>query len=212
MENQNVHNPVAIGHRIKQRRKELGMSQEELLERLRCSGDGSGGMSKVTFGKIEHGELGDFKISQALALCEVLSCDIGYLLCEYDSKTLTTEQMTAHTGLSEESIETLHDLNALQQNQDQEVDKKKKAAIQHVIPFINKLLEDRAAVQRVGANLNEIAFATEYEKAFGGTGVPDKVAFRSRNGGMYDLSRTIEQQADSLLGNPYATTEAGNRN
>ena len=139
------------------------------------------------------------------AMAEVFDCDVAYLLCEQDCRKHEATDIHAYTGLSETAIETLHALIT-------ETDEKKKAAVQYVIPLINQLLENRAAVQRVGANLNEIAFSTEYEKTFGGTGVPDKVAFRSRNGGMYDLSRTIEQQADSLLGNPYASTEAGNRN
>ena len=138
------------------------------------------------------------------AMAHIFDCDTAYLLCEQDCRKHEATDIHAYTGLSETAIETLHALIT-------ETDEKKKAAAQHVIPFINQLLEDRAAVQRIGANLNEIAFATEYEKTFGGTGVPDKVAFRSRNGGMFDLSRTIEQQADSLLGNPYTTMDAGNR-
>lgn len=209
MENHYAHNPVAIGQRIQARRGELNLTQLAVVDILRNRGDKSGGMSINTYRNIEHGKLGDLSIRQVLELCEVLSCDIGYLLYEYDSKTLTTEEIIEHTGLTEKAVETLHKLHAIQQ--DEEADEKKKTAIRHVLPFVNQLLEDRVAVQRIGANLNEISFATEYESSFGGTGVPDRIAFRSRNGGMYDLARTIEQQADNLLGNPYSSMKTDKR-
>lgn len=134
-------------------------------------------------------------------LADIFQCDTAYLLCEQDCRRHEATDIRAYTGLSEQSIETLHKLIM-------ETDKKKKATVQHFIPFLNQLLEDQAAVLHVGANLNEISFANEYERDFGTTGTPDKIAFRTRNAGIYDLSRTIEQQADKLLGNPYANLDA----
>lgn len=194
---------VIIGQRIKQERERIGLSQQDLADRLAGEPYFATGV-RQTISDWEKGKKKEIPLHTLVCLCNIFDCDMGYLLGEYDCHTRPVTDIHAYTGLSEESIETLHALIT-------ETDEKKKAAIQHVIPFINKLLEDRAAVQRIGANLNEIAFATDWEKNFGAD-LPDKVAFRSRNGGMFDLSRTIEQKADSLLGNPYASTEAGNRN
>ncbi len=194
---------VLCGQRIKLERERINMSQQELADTLAGDPYYATGV-RQTISDWEKGKKKEIPLHTLVCLCNIFNCDMGYLLGEYDCRTRPVTDIHAYTGLSETAIETLHALIT-------ETDEKKKAAVQHVIPLINQLLEDRAAVQRIGANLNEIAFATEYEKTFGGTGVPDKVAFRSRNGGMFDLSRTIEQQADSLLGNPYTTMDAGNR-
>ena len=177
---------VIIGQRIKQERERIGLSQQDLADRLAGEPYFATGV-RQTISDWEKGKKKEIPLHTLVCLCNIFDCDMGYLLGEYDCHTRPVTDIHAYTGLSEESIETLHALIT-------ETDEKKKAA-----------------VQRIGANLNEIAFATDWEKNFGAE-LPDKVAFRSRNGGMFDLSRTIEQKADSLLGNPYASTEAGNRN
>ena len=200
------HSPAAIGQRILECRTNLKLSQDDLCAKLQ---DAQAGLSRQTLSKIENGELGRLTLHQMLAMCEIFNCDIGYLLCEYDSRTITAEQIEEYTGLNEQAIDTLHELHTLQQSDE---DERKKAAVKHTIPFINQLLKGRATMKSIGASLNEVAFASKWEDSIGrGLEVPDKNVKRCRDGGLYAISVTITEQVNKLLGNPYAEDKTPER-
>ncbi|MCL2036309.1 MAG: helix-turn-helix transcriptional regulator [Oscillospiraceae bacterium] len=111
-----------IGERIKNERKKMGISQSKLSESI-------GVKDRGTLANWEDGmrlpELKNF-----CALCEVFECELGYLLCEHDCKTRVATDIHATTGLSEESINILRQL--------QKSDNLKARAIMEII---NTLIE-----------------------------------------------------------------------
>lgn len=94
-----------IGQRIKKNRKMLNMTQMELLEKVYLSEK-----SVASLRKWEKGErLPDLETLARMA--EVFDCDIGYLLCDYDEKHHVTADIREQTGLSEEAVVSLLNLN-----------------------------------------------------------------------------------------------------
>lgn len=92
-----------IGQRIKQCRIEAGLTQIELLEKVRASAT-----STPTLRAWEKGKrLPD--IQTLLYMCIIFDCDIGYLLCDYDTKRWQAADIQQYTGLSEAAISRLHD-------------------------------------------------------------------------------------------------------
>lgn len=89
-----------IGERIRKERKELGINQVELGQKLNEY------YSPRTVGKWERGEeLPPLKV--LLNLCELFNCETGYILCEIDCKTRNAADISKETGLSEEAISVL---------------------------------------------------------------------------------------------------------
>lgn len=91
---------IAIGQRIKEKRKEKGITQEKLANIL--------GLNKKTIINWEKGEL-DKKIDfdKFMGLCSVLDIDMPYLLGnDYSNKKLET--VCKYTGLSEKTVKLLH--------------------------------------------------------------------------------------------------------
>lgn len=67
----------ALGHRIRVRRAEKNMPQEDLAQRI------SMGQSQLS--RVERGQLG-LEVMQLLAIAEALECSAGYLLGEEAKK------------------------------------------------------------------------------------------------------------------------------
>lgn len=68
---------VEIGKRIKENRKEMGITQYDLLEKLH--------IGRNTLSDIEN----DKKLPDAetlYSLCEIFNCEVGYILCDQDKK------------------------------------------------------------------------------------------------------------------------------
>lgn len=104
-----TYNYEEIGNRLKELRKEKGLSQERLLEELENKGVH---ISRGSLSDIENGnEKGFLHLDLLSALADLYDCEIGYLLCEYDCKTGRNTDIKAVTGLSEKSIEALQRLN-----------------------------------------------------------------------------------------------------
>lgn len=61
-----------MGNKIKERREDLKMSQEDLAT--------ASGISRVTISRLESGAQSDLKVSNLKRLAEILKCDIGDLL------------------------------------------------------------------------------------------------------------------------------------
>ena len=112
-----------IGQRIKKARELAGLSQGELGEKI------SYGYQMI--GKWERGETRP-SLDSLFSLCNVFNCEIGYLLCEYDSKTRESTDIQAVTGLSERAIEILSDFNGRQMDSD---------AVSKLMQTINFLIE-----------------------------------------------------------------------
>lgn len=97
----NKHIYKKIGERIRDERKNtLEYSQEQLAEQLECV--------RQTISAWENGDrINKITLEQLFALCDILECDIGYLLCEYDTKRHINAGIPEETGLSEQTIENL---------------------------------------------------------------------------------------------------------
>lgn len=84
-------NMAAIGQRIKQRRIELGMTQEELAHKM-------GYASKTTINKIENG-INDVTQSKIIAFSKALETSVSYLMgwddnLNKDAATLTVDLLS----------------------------------------------------------------------------------------------------------------------
>lgn len=102
------YNLKKIGMRLKEERKAAGFSSQdalsEFIEKV-CHRS----FKRQTIAKWERGE--DMPpLEVMLKLCERYDCELGYLLCEHDTKIKTTVEISAETGLSEEAINHLREL------------------------------------------------------------------------------------------------------
>lgn len=90
-----------IGGRIKKKRKEAHLTQEQLLERIHLSTT-----SKQSLRSWERGErLPDMEIM--LRLAEVFKCDLGYLQADYTESTFDQHKVAEYTGLTESALSRL---------------------------------------------------------------------------------------------------------
>lgn len=94
-----------IGKRIRFERRSLGFSRAEVFgEALHI------GRTQVE--QIEQGKrLPD--LDTLVKMAELFDCEIGYLLCEYDSKTRAATDICNKTGLSAEAVYQLEKLQTL---------------------------------------------------------------------------------------------------
>lgn len=189
VENLSRYNHTAIGARIRQCRKEAGYSQKNLVSALQ---DIDAGIKVDGLRNLEYGKFGDLRLSQVLGLCEVLHCDIGYLLCEYDSKTLAADEITAYTGLSEQAINNLHALS----NGDIQI---KRASDRYVISFINQLLSDTAALDTLSGKLSTVAALTQIIASFEKVGKTDEHDNIYRDGAIFQITRIIADKVESTM-------------
>ena len=94
-----------MGDNIVKRRTALHLSQKDMMKELQKIGCSP---SRNTMSKIENGKPVRIDLEFLKALCEVLNCDIGYLLGEYEHSTKSIQAIHEYTGLSEDSIDFLH--------------------------------------------------------------------------------------------------------
>lgn len=111
-----IKNMAAIGQRIKQRRIELGMTQEELAHKM-------GYASKTTINKIENG-INDVTQSKIIAFSKVLETSVAYLMgwddnLNKDAAILTVDLLSDQDAmnaikkileLSKEDKKTIYDM------------------------------------------------------------------------------------------------------
>lgn len=86
-----------IGNRIAELRKQRGLSQTALADKIGCSGN--------TISNYETGKHIEFTFM--LSLCQALDCEIGYLIGEFNTPKHNTSDASATTGLSPDAIEVL---------------------------------------------------------------------------------------------------------
>lgn len=111
-----IKNMAAIGQRIKQRRIELGMTQEELAHKM-------GYASKTTINKIENG-INDVTQSKIIAFSKALETSVAYLMgwddnLNKDTAILTVDLLSDQDAmnamkkileLSKEDKKTIYDM------------------------------------------------------------------------------------------------------
>ena len=94
-----------IGERVKRRRMELGMTQEELAKRM-------GYKSKSTINKIEKG-INDVSQSKMLELAAILHCDVTYFIygeTEMDSYSKLARYAQLYLALNENNRQIVTNL------------------------------------------------------------------------------------------------------
>ena len=92
----------AIGQRIKERRKELGLSADDLARRI--------GKSRATMFRYENGDIKKLSIDVAKPIAETLGLTLAELLCWCGNLTVIPYEKTRETFnivLSEDEIELL---------------------------------------------------------------------------------------------------------
>ena len=92
-----------IGARIRAERKKLGLSQQELCDKINLS-------QRATLGRFECGT-SETPLWVLVELCRVFDCELGFLLCEHNEKTRLNADICEITGLSEKAVENILDLN-----------------------------------------------------------------------------------------------------
>lgn len=91
-------NKKEVGKRIRHLRNEKKWSQENLSEKANYA--------RQTVGKWENGDL-TLSLNDAINLCNLLDCDIGYLMGEYDTKKHVVADVCTVSGLSVKAVEKL---------------------------------------------------------------------------------------------------------
>lgn len=94
-----TYNAHMIGERIKEARKSCNMTKSKLAEKCELQ----------QYQTITAWESGNSipSLSKLLDLCDILNCDIGYLLGEYPEKTRIKSEICTETGLSENAVHKL---------------------------------------------------------------------------------------------------------
>lgn len=92
----------SISEGMKRARKEAGYTQDDLRRRL--------SVSLKTVMNWEQG-IATPSIDTLMLLCKLYDCDLDYLTGRIDCKTHSVQDISEYTGLTEKTIETLHDWN-----------------------------------------------------------------------------------------------------
>lgn len=133
-----------LGRRIKKERKDMGLDQAGLAEKL--------GLAKESRQTIGAWEIGNRKppLDALEKMCELFDCDLDYLTGRYECKTRGATDIHEVTGLSENAI------NAL-----------KYAAIgnKNIIIFINALLENVADLHFIASAFSDLSSKKGMEAA-----------------------------------------------
>jgi transcriptional regulator with XRE-family HTH domain len=72
------------------------------------------GIGQRAYANIEAGQTVNVKLEHLLRLCEILECDITYLLGEHTTKRRETRDVMEITGLSERAVENLLEFEKLE--------------------------------------------------------------------------------------------------
>lgn len=91
-----------IKERIKKARSDINMTQEQLAKRM--------GYERETVTAWESGK-NTPKLDALVRLCDILQCDLGFLLGEYKEKRREVADACAVTGLSESAVKRLYQLH-----------------------------------------------------------------------------------------------------
>lgn len=98
-----------IGKRIQTERKAQKKSKDVLADEI--------GTTRQTLSKWENGTSSP-GLWDLVRLCEIFSCDFGYIVGEYDCKTRVATDIKKETGLSEGAISCLQDFKEMSDRQE----------------------------------------------------------------------------------------------
>ena len=109
-----------IGKRIKDERLKGAygkkkLSQQELADTISAMLNSDPDCKGIGQNTVSNWEKGITlpPLSKLIALSNIFSCDIGYLLCDYDEPTRNLADVADQTGLSREAIEKLQSLKEI---------------------------------------------------------------------------------------------------
>ena len=101
------YNKYKIGERISKERSNRGMTQQELVDKCHeITGLENPPFTVRTLGSWENGN-DSITLKNLILISQALECSVGYLLGEYDKRTLEIEDICNETGLSEEAVKVL---------------------------------------------------------------------------------------------------------
>lgn len=90
----------AVGARIKEQREKMGLSQQDLAEKLECSTN--------TISNYETGKtVKSLTLEKMLEICNVLECDVSYLTKKNEFSSKEKEVACMVTGLSEKAVDSI---------------------------------------------------------------------------------------------------------
>lgn len=92
-----------IGDRIRKLRKDKGWTQQNVIDKINERFP----VGRNKYIDLENGKDQNYYIEIFTELCTIYHCDIGYLLCEYDTKFRDRHEMGEMLGLSETAINQL---------------------------------------------------------------------------------------------------------
>ena len=98
-----------VGEKIAEMRNRMNLTQVELIEKCRAIVDAdseSVPFSLRTLGSWENGN-DSITLKNLILISQALECSVGYLLGEYDKRTLEAEDICNTTGLSEAAVNEL---------------------------------------------------------------------------------------------------------
>ena len=101
------YNFLEIAKRIRDYRKKKKMSQDRFIEELSYRGVT---IARNRLSKIESGESKAFDLDFILACCKIFDTDLGHLMGEYNEKTLDINFVCTITGLSEDAVSIITNL------------------------------------------------------------------------------------------------------
>ena len=103
------YNKHHVGEKIAEMRNRMNLTQVELIEKCRAIVDAdseSVPFSLRTLGSWENGN-DSITLKNLILISQALECSVGYLLGEYDKRTLEAEDICNTTGLSEAAVNEL---------------------------------------------------------------------------------------------------------
>ena len=101
------YNKYKIGERISKARSNRGMTQQELVDKCHeITGLENPPFTMRTLGSWENGN-DSITLKNLILISQAFDCSVGYLLGEYDKRTLEIEDICKATGLSEDAINML---------------------------------------------------------------------------------------------------------
>lgn len=99
-----IKNYDKIGDKIREYRKNKGISQTDFISMLKDKGCGIG---RNTLSDFENGLQNKITLPQLLAMCDCLGVSLGHLLGEYSAKTYDKQFIIDNLRISEKSIDNL---------------------------------------------------------------------------------------------------------
>jgi len=93
------YNMIDVGQRIKEERLKNGYKrQDDLCDELH--------IGRNTLSAWENGKA-NIELGDLIKLCELFNCEVGYLLCEYDTPYRVQSDISEQTQLSTKAIENI---------------------------------------------------------------------------------------------------------